>query len=94
MRVRILGKYWNLRCVPNLGKNHGICQHPEKTAKEIHIQSGLRGAQLMETVIHEVLHAANWHLDEEFVTDFAHDVTKILKRKALWDKIVDPGEPK
>lgn len=92
MRVRILGKYWNLRRVPNLGKNHGICQHPEKTAKEIHIQSGLRGDQLMETVIHEVLHAANWHLDEEFVTDFARDVTKILKRKALWERIVDPGD--
>jgi len=94
VRVRILGKYWKLRCVPNLGSNRGICQHPDSTAKEIHIQSGLRGAQLLEVVIHEVLHAANWHLDEEFVTDFAHDVTKILQRKSLWDKIVDPGEPK
>lgn len=92
MRVRILGKYWSIRRVPYLGKNHGDCQHPNATEKEIRILSGLRGDQLMETVIHEVLHAANWHLDEEFVTEFAHDVTKILKRKSLWDKIVDPGE--
>jgi hypothetical protein len=92
VRVRILGKYWNLRRVPNLGSNKGICQHPDSAAKEIHIQSGLRGEQLLETVIHEVLHAANWHLDEEFVTDFARDVTKILKRKPLWERIVDPGD--
>ncbi len=89
MRVRILGKHWNLRFVPVLGEKLGDCQHPEAAEKQIRIRSNLRGDELMETVIHEALHAANWHLDEEFVSDFAHDVTRLLKRKTIWERITD-----
>ncbi len=93
MRIRILGKYWTFRFVPNLGKNHGTCGHPESPEKQIRVEQGLRGEALLEVVIHEVLHAANWHLDEEFVTEFASDVARILRHKQIWKRITD-GEGK
>lgn len=82
--VTILGKRWRLSFVPRLGQQaRGDCQHPATPSKTIRIQSGLRGSELAEVVLHELLHAANWHLDEEFVETFCHDATRALKRMGL-----------
>lgn len=32
----------------------------------------------LETVIHEALHACNWHKDEDNVTQTAHDIARFL----------------
>lgn len=79
MHVNILGKRWQLRFTP-LRKNYGACDPPEVAAKEIVIDSTTRGRKRLDTLLHEMLHAANWHLDEEFVTQCAADMAKVLWR--------------
>ena len=86
MKVRILGKNWNLQFVPRLGKNEagedkaGDCDHPEAKNKSIRVLSGLRGEKRLDTIIHEFLHAADWTKDEEWVAASAHDLARILTR--------------
>ena len=78
MRVKILGKYYNLKFVPNLGSCDGSCDHPEEPRKTIRIQSGLDEKVLCETIIHEILHGADWHKSEEWVEELALDITNTL----------------
>ena len=78
MRVRILGRYWNLRLgVPALA-NAADCDPPDVPAKEIRI--GPDQEHELEAVIHEVMHAADWHKDEAWVGSVAADLAAILKR--------------
>lgn len=79
MRVQILNKRWWLRFAPNMG-NRGDCDGPHKPDKEMRIASELRGSERLEILIHEITHAADWHKDEEFVDQFAHDMARILWR--------------
>ena len=79
MRVRILGKLWNLRFAPNLA-NRGDCDPPTARGKEIRVSSSLRGEERLEVLLHELVHAAGWHIDEEFVGRFAHDTARALWR--------------
>lgn len=81
MRLLILGKVWLLRHVANLSASRqGECDAPSLPRKEIRIRSRLSGERKLEVLIHEMTHAANWHLDEEFVTAFAKDVSRALWR--------------
>jgi hypothetical protein len=85
MQVRILGKRWVLRFVPSLGGNRGDCDPPDRPGKEIRIAAGLRGEERLEVLVHELVHAAGWHIDEEFVERFASDVACILSRLGYRD---------
>lgn len=79
MQVTICRKRWSLIFTRNLSKaNHGECDHPTKKGKEIRVREGIREQSTLETLIHEMLHAANWSLDEEFVTDSARDISRVL----------------
>jgi hypothetical protein len=79
VRVSVLGKRWNLRFVPNLSKS-GDCDGPSKEGKEIRIWQGVKGKDKLDTLIHELLHAAGWHIDEAFVAQFASDAAQVLWR--------------
>ena len=79
MRVKILGKFWRLRFAPNMA-SRGDCDPPDKRGKEIRIASSLRGEEKLEVLIHEMVHAAGWHIDEEFVDRFAKDAARALWR--------------
>ena len=89
MRIRLLGKHYDLRFVTRLGnggKGHdGTCDHPEKPGKRIRIRRGQHEFEELDTVIHECLHAADWHKDEQWVAEFASDLTEVLK-KLGWRK--------
>ena len=78
MLVTFLGKRWNLRFVPNLGKNLGLCDAPDVKGKSILIQGGIKGEKLLDTLIHEALHACQWHLREETVDEAASDLARML----------------
>ena len=78
-RVTILGKRWRLRFAPNMA-NRGDCDPPTQTNKEIRISNELRGEERLEVLIHELVHAAGWHIDESFVERFGRDVARILAR--------------
>lgn len=79
MTITILGKRWTLRFTP-LRTKLGACDPPDGSSKEIVVSSQLSGCERLDTLIHEMLHAANWHLDEEFVTQCAGDIAKVLWR--------------
>lgn len=78
-RLKILGKVWRLRFAPNMA-NRGDCDPPCQRGKEIRISSSLRGEERLEVLIHELLHAAGWHIDESFVERFAADAARALWR--------------
>lgn len=78
MRIHVLGKRYDLRFVSRLKGKLGDCDHSETKDKRIRILKSLRGRDKMDVIIHELLHAANWHLTEEFVNQFAEDCAKVL----------------
>lgn len=58
----------------------GICDAPDTEGKRIRIRRSLRGRRELDTLIHEMLHAAMWDLDESAVHDTAHDIAAVLWR--------------
>jgi hypothetical protein len=87
--LTVLGKRWRIRYVPYLGKdknggnNRGDCAHPDYPQKTIRIKQNLCGEELVEILIHEMIHAANWHLDEDWIERFAADAARTLKHFGL-----------
>lgn len=75
--IRIRGQRWRIRFVPNLGDCEGVCDKPART---IRIALGYPDEQTMDSVIHEVLHAALWDLDEEAVEETANAVSSALAK--------------
>lgn len=77
MNIRILGRDWHLEFV-RLRNARGKCQHPESVWRRIQIHKPLKGEERLEVLLHEMLHAAGWHIDEGFVEEFAADAAKVL----------------
>lgn len=82
MKLYLLGKCWTLRFVRGLHRKslRGECDPPEARGKEIRIDAELVGEELLEVLVHEMLHAANWHAAEEWVEDTSRDVARALTR--------------
>ena len=81
-----MGKFWNLRYVPQLSLR-GYCDSPENKNKEIVIWQGLKGQELLEVLVHEMLHACAYKaLSEEFVTEAADDISR-----AIWKELKAKG---
>lgn len=86
MRHKIRGRFWNVKYVPNLG-SRGHCDPPTKKNKEIIIWQGLRGQELMEVLLHEMIHCVMFNeLDEDFVTEIADDISR-----AIWKELNAKG---
>lgn len=73
--LKIRGQKWRLRFVPYLGEAEGVCNKPERT---IRIALGKPGHDTMDSIIHEVLHAALWDLDEDAVFTTANAISDAL----------------
>lgn len=56
----------------------GACDHPEKPAKRIRIVRGQEPREELDTIIHECLHATDWHKDEAWVTEVSTDIAAVL----------------
>lgn len=85
MLVTIGGKRWRLVFEGTPRDANGACEHPDKVGKKIRIRRTLRGELRLETIIHEVLHAADWTKDEEWVGQIATDLARILTRLGYTD---------
>lgn len=79
MRIRMMNRYWRLRFTRNLF-HRGDCDGPTREKKEIRIDTSLRGEEQLEVILHELVHAAGWHIDETFVEQFARDAARALWR--------------
>ena len=87
-RVTILGKRWKFsrrKVRKTDGYAHG--DGPDKPLsvdemrrREIVIGDHLSGERELDVIIHEVLHAADWHKDEHWVATVASDLARILWR--------------
>lgn len=78
-RIKVMGRMWLLREV-NAKNYRGECDPPDKTRKEIRIKQRMGSEETMEVLLHEMIHAAGWHIDESFVEAFAADAARILTK--------------
>jgi hypothetical protein len=81
MRVELRGRRWMLDVVDYL--QDGSCGSVDpsgKPQKRILIARNQTPIDILDTVIHECLHACIPDLDEEAVTETATDITKVLHR--------------
>lgn len=80
MLAKILGRMWKIRETRSVP--YGECDPPCKKGKEIRINPKLKGEQRLDTLLHEAIHAALWHLaDEEWVAQLATDLARMLTRQ-------------
>lgn len=56
----------------------GICTDPSFTKREIKIHKALKGAKEFEILIHEMLHACFWDIDENVIKEVGKDIAKGL----------------
>lgn len=77
-----MGKKWRLKFVPKIDNEgtRGLCDSPNQARKKILILESLQGEEMLEVLIHEQLHGALWHLDEEYVAQIAKDMARNLTR--------------
>lgn len=78
MTITILGKRWRL--VFCRMKDFGDCSDPAEPGRVIRIRKGLCEKTELETILHEALHAADWHRSEEFVDEVSTDIARVLWR--------------
>lgn len=79
MKVKVRHKTWDLSFSPRV-KENGLCDSPTVKGKRILVSSTLKGEKQLETIIHELLHAGLWSLDEECVDDMGLDIARVLWR--------------
>jgi len=86
VRVTIGGKRWNLEFVrirPRTGEefaDNGNIDSPDTRQKKIRINRTLRGEKRLDTIIHEILHAADWNKDESWIEEISTDIARILTK--------------
>ena len=79
MRINIMGRRYGLEFVrPQSDNWDGECDPPDARRKAIRINRSLAGRRKLETIIHEVQHAANWWLAEEYVARSSKDLADVL----------------
>lgn len=80
--LTIGGKRYAFRWAPCGPAIDGRCDSPASTAKEIRLRPGLKKhpRQLLETLLHECLHAADWSKSEDWTEDVSADLARILWR--------------
>ena len=88
----IINKYWRIRFVKNLKDEtgnavYGLCDNPDTRNRKIQFDETLpqNKEKFANTVLHEVLHAGAFILDEETVKEIANAQTRMLKKLGLLD---------
>lgn len=81
-RVHIGGRAWRLDAAAPLRPPHcwGDCDPPNKARPEIRISSRAAGLEFVETLLHELIHARWWALDETEVSEFAEEAIAIIRQ--------------
>lgn len=84
MIIQLRGRRYRLRFQRKPKKDgaecFGYCDHPNLKGKSIVVEEKLGDAKELEVLIHEMLHACLWDLDEEAIDETAHDIARALGR--------------
>lgn len=82
MHVTILGRryefVWCRR--KDIKRSHGECDHPTTPRKQIRIATDQSEFDVLDTILHEAAHAADFTKNEEWVLQFGTDVARLLWR--------------
>ncbi len=73
----LLGKRWRLRFVRALRDALGDC---DDELREIRVVEGLDGKERLRVMLHELVHAIDWHKDESYVDSVSRSMTNVLWR--------------
>lgn len=89
-RVKIGPRIWRIRFMEAraMGRDWGRCDHPPGRHPTIEIRRSLNELNTLDTVIHEVLHAARPELDEEAVDKTAASIARALYQMG-WRRKLD-----
>jgi hypothetical protein len=80
MQVTIRGKKWKVLFTQLPRGTDGECDHPATPGKEIRISTRLSEEDTLETIVHEVLHAADFDKSEEWADDVGRNLARLLWR--------------
>lgn len=75
MRARLAGKPWRIQFRGQ--REDGNCNAAKRL---IVVRRSLRGRRLLEVLVHEILHAEHWQIDEYYVQETAKDIARVLSR--------------
>lgn len=79
--LTILGHRFGFRRVSFLGvRTFGDCDCPRTKRRTIRVKLGISDLDALDTTIHEILHAAHWHLSESHVRKLATGIARELWR--------------
>lgn len=81
--IRIRNKRWRVRFVKSnqiSRYSYGECDWPQTRNPKIFVRKNLSEAQLLNTTIHEILHAVRPELCEEAVLETANVITAALRK--------------
>jgi hypothetical protein len=77
--VKLRGKKYKIQKTGKVGSDlWGYCTDPKFTNRLIKIHKMLENDEELEILIHEMLHACFWDLDEEVVSEVGRDLSKAL----------------
>lgn len=79
--IKINKKNWKIKIVKSTELSPstcGECDHPSTAKPEIWVKRSLKPKDLMDTVIHEVIHAIRPELSEEAVLETASTIADAL----------------
>ena len=102
MKIKVFGKIWTLDFVPPsvLPKDEvADCDLPIAPGKSIpnkmiRISDNLTGEFLLDTIAHELVHAAAPHLNEEFVETIATDIARCVWRPEVLRRVLNDPKAK
>jgi hypothetical protein len=80
MRIKLNQKWWNLKFVPQL-RDYGDMVDPGKASgRVIRIGTWQGEDELLDTLVHELLHAVEPNWTEEKVTEASSEISRVLWR--------------
>lgn len=77
MRCRLRNRYWTITRGKLDRTKDGLC---DASKRLITIKRSLSGERELDVLIHEMLHACHWDLDEQAITETASDLARVLTR--------------
>lgn len=80
--LKIKGRKWRVLAVDGLYEKYGVygdCDHPSKHRKAIRYEPAQNDSQLLDTVLHEALHAVHPEFTEDAITLEANALSDIVE---------------
>jgi hypothetical protein len=80
-RLNLRGRIWHLEFVDRLESGaYGECDDPSRPQKRIRIAMNQSSADMMDTLVHELIHACLPDTSEEATSESARDISNVLRR--------------